>query len=76
MLETLQQINGVLFPEGNNTINLKTNWTKNANYILQYAIDQNNKGNVFPVYGICQGHQLMSYLTSGYDDNILQTITG
>jgi GMP synthase-like glutamine amidotransferase len=65
----------VLFPGGNISININNTWTKGAKFILNYAMEQNNKGNIFPIYAICQGHQLLSYLTSGYDDNILQLVT-
>jgi hypothetical protein len=31
---------------------------------------------VFPVWGTCMGHQLLSYLTSGYDINVLSAVHG
>ncbi len=33
---------------------------------MQYAIQQNDKGNVFPIWGTCLGHQLLGFLTNDY----------
>lgn len=30
-------------------------WTKNADAILNFAKDQNDQGNPFPVFGTCLG---------------------
>jgi gamma-glutamyl hydrolase len=35
--EILPKINGVLFPGGDQDININNIWTQNANYILKYA---------------------------------------
>jgi len=62
----LPKLNGVLFPGGGVEFNINNRWTSNANYILQYAIKQNDNGNVFPVWGTCLGHQLLGFLTNNY----------
>jgi hypothetical protein len=36
--ELLPRINGVLFPGGDIFIDIRSKWTRNADYILQYAI--------------------------------------
>lgn len=51
----LPKLNGVLFPGGGSAIDITNTWTKNADYILKYAIEQNKKGNPFPVWGTCLG---------------------
>lgn len=51
----LSQINGVIFPGGDEAININNLWTQNADYILKYAINQTNSGNQFAVWGICLG---------------------
>ena len=51
----LSKINGVLFTGGGTPIDINNKWTKNADYILKYAISENKKGNVFPVWGTCLG---------------------
>ena len=62
----LPKLNGVLFPGGGVEFDINNRWTSNANYILQYAIQQNDKGNVFPVWGTCLGLQLLGFLTNNY----------
>lgn len=74
----LRKVNGVLFTggAGEDEIHIDNRWVKNANFILQFAIAENKKGNVFPVWGTCLGLELLSYLTSGFDETILQPIRG
>ena len=47
---------------------MSNQWTRNADAILKYAKQQNDKGNVFPIWATCLGFQLMSYLTANYTD--------
>lgn len=72
----LRKVNGILFTggAGEDQIHINNRWVKNANFILQFAINQNKKGRVFPIWGTCLGLELLSYLTSGFDENILQPI--
>lgn len=51
-------------------------WTKNADAILNFAKDQNDQGNPFPVFGTCMGFQLFAYLTSNYNNTILTRVHG
>ena len=51
----LSQINGVLFTGGGTYINIDNHWTQNADYILKYAIEQNRRGNPYPIWGTCLG---------------------
>ena len=51
----LPKINGVLFTGGSQAIDINNKWTKSADYIVKYAINENKKGNVFPVWGTCLG---------------------
>ena len=72
----LPKLNGVLFTGGDVDIDIRYKWTLNADYILKYAISQNDKGNVFPVWGTCLGMQLLAYLTSGYDLKAIAPVRG
>lgn len=74
--DLLPRINGVLFPGGDTDINIKTKWTQNADYIFKYAMEQNKKGNVFPIWGTCLGMQLLAYLTSSYDGGAIAPVRG
>ena len=73
----LRKVNGVLFTggAGEDEITIDNNrWVKNANFILQWAINQNKQGNVFPIWGTCLGFELLTYLTSRFDSSVLQPI--
>lgn len=74
--EILEQINGVLFPGGAMDIDIADVWTKNAEFILEFAKSQNDQGKVFPVWGTCLGHQLLTYLTCGFDGKAIQAVDG
>jgi gamma-glutamyl hydrolase len=39
-------------------------------------MEQNKKGNVFPIWGTCLGMQLLAYLTSGYDGAAIAAVNG
>ena len=72
----LGKINGVLFTGGLMDLDIKNQWTKNADAILKYAKEQNDKGNTFPIWATCLGFQLLAYLTSNYDPNLLTRVHG
>ncbi|XP_064026869.1 gamma-glutamyl hydrolase isoform X3 [Pogoniulus pusillus] len=57
-------INGVLFPGGG--VDLKTSeYSRVAKIFYHKALEANDKGDYFPVWGTCLGHELLTYLTSG-----------
>ena len=55
---------------------MNNQWTRNADAIFKYAQEQNQKGNPFPLFCTCLGFQLISYLSSNYDDSILTAVQG
>jgi gamma-glutamyl hydrolase len=57
-------INGVIFPGGGSDLNATTPLYKSAKYLYDLALDANNRGDYFPILGICQGFQLLSIITS------------
>lgn len=74
--DLLPKLNGILFTGGGTAISIKNKWTQNADYILKWAINENKKGRVFPVWGTCLGWELLAYLTSGYDSKVLSSVRG
>lgn len=64
VLAQLAKVNGVIFPGGMEYIYINRTWTANALTVLQYAIKENDAGRTFPILGLCQGLQMMLYLTS------------
>ena len=74
--DMLSKVNGVLFTGGGIEFNMKNKWTQTADRILKHAMEQNKKGNPYPVWGTCLGFELLAYLTSGYDDKCLSNVRG
>lgn len=67
--QLMQKINGIFFTGGDlDLVDPKTGefhpYTKLANFIYETAIELNEKGVYFPLWGTCQGHQLMMMLES------------
>uniref|UniRef100_A0ACB8FDE4 Uncharacterized protein n=1 Tax=Sphaerodactylus townsendi TaxID=933632 RepID=A0ACB8FDE4_9SAUR len=61
-------INGILYPGGG--VDLKTSeFSRVAKIFYRKALEANERGDYFPVWGTCLGHQLLSYLTCG--ENLL-----
>ncbi len=75
ILRTLEKVSGVVFTGGEELIDKGNRWTSNAGFVLDYAERENRRGRVFPVLGICQGLELMLYLTSDQRPNFLDNIT-
>ncbi|XP_054841164.1 gamma-glutamyl hydrolase [Eublepharis macularius] len=66
--KVFHSINGILYPGGG--VNLKTSeFSRVAKIFYKKALEANERGDYFPVWGTCLGHQLLSYLTSG--ENLL-----
>uniref|UniRef100_K3WYU7 folate gamma-glutamyl hydrolase n=1 Tax=Globisporangium ultimum (strain ATCC 200006 / CBS 805.95 / DAOM BR144) TaxID=431595 RepID=K3WYU7_GLOUD len=57
--EMLPQLNGLLFPGGAATVNDR------AEYLYKLAIDLNDNGTYFPVWGTCLGFEWLVQLTTG-----------
>lgn len=56
-------INGVLFPGGSSDI-ASSSYARTAKIFYDLAIEANNKGDYFPIWGTCLGFQELAYLTS------------
>ena len=72
--ELLSSINGVLFPGGDADI-ANSAYQKNAKMVYDYAIQERNKGKVFPVWGTCLGFQQLAALVAG-SDSVLSLSSG
>jgi gamma-glutamyl hydrolase len=76
LIASLQYINGALFTGGG------ANFTNPDGSMTQFAVAAQaifnesyvaweERGEVWPLWGTCQGHELISFLASGLDNNIL-----
>jgi hypothetical protein len=66
----LPKINGVLFPGGDESIDLTQRWTQNTKFIVEWAMKQNDAGNVFPIWSVCLGYETVAVVTSGNPNNM------
>lgn len=66
----LPKINGVLFPGGDESIDFTQRWTQNAQFILEWAMKENDAGKVFPIWAVCLGYETLAVITSGSTNNM------
>lgn len=68
LISVLDSVNGVLFTGGDASLwefdihandVVFTNFTRRAAFILRYAMHLNDQGVHYPLYGICQGHEII-----------------
>ncbi|XP_075237241.1 gamma-glutamyl hydrolase A-like [Lycorma delicatula] len=62
--ETLSYINGVLIPGGSSIFELKGGFGEATVRVYNIAKQMNNNGEIFPILGICQGMEILSYIGS------------
>ncbi|CAL1542810.1 unnamed protein product [Lymnaea stagnalis] len=67
--QLFKNINGVLFPGGAADINTGP-YYQSGRYLYDLAIQANDKGDYFPIWGTCLGFELMTKLTA--NKNYLQ----
>ena len=58
----LKQVNGVLFPGGSG------DYLAIGEYIFNYAIEENDQGRFFPLWGTCLGYENMAIFASDSGD--------
>lgn len=84
LINIFKTLNGLLLPGGGTNIrernkkNKKRNYTqygKTAKFLIKLAINENKKGNYFPVWGTCLGFELILLSFSG-GKNILNRVFG
>ena len=66
-LTKLSKINGVLFPGGAGDDQYKAK----ARFIYEQAIEMNDKGEFFPLWGICQGFEYLAMFAADEGDSVL-----
>lgn len=61
-----QQTNGLLFPGGDNLLdpNKRTPMMEAAKKLYKMAVDANDRGDFYPIWGTCLGLELLTVLTS------------
>lgn len=75
MHRLFRSINGVILPGGLTDLWLDDPYVLAAKRLIQWATEENEAGEVFPVWGTCLGHQLQMILTANVDFNDLLITT-
>ncbi|EAR86417.1 class I glutamine amidotransferase (macronuclear) [Tetrahymena thermophila SB210] len=76
----MQNINGLILTGGsqlvrNETTKMMSEYGRKVKYLLKKAIEINENGNTFPVYGICNGFSQIVCSMSTNDTNICDVLT-
>ncbi|KAL0871974.1 hypothetical protein ABMA27_004415 [Loxostege sticticalis] len=61
----LERINGVLFPGGATYFNQSHGYADAGQHIYELAMEMNDAGDYFPIFGTCLGFELLIILASG-----------
>lgn len=79
MVYLLDRLNGVLFTGGDSTfVDAQGNPTTIATaleFVVSYVIDQNMEGNYYPLWGTCQGFEVIAMILAR-NFNLLTSCTG
>lgn len=71
--EIMEKSNGIFFQGGSNDLDLSNEFVKKSTFVLNKAIEINNRGIYYPVWGTCQGFELLHMIIS--EDNDILTTT-
>ncbi|XP_028039007.1 gamma-glutamyl hydrolase A-like, partial [Bombyx mandarina] len=63
--ELMKKINGVLIPGGATYFNQSNGYADAGQHIYELAIEMNDAGDYFPIFGTCLGFELLVILASG-----------
>ncbi|KAK9803146.1 hypothetical protein WJX72_001749 [[Myrmecia] bisecta] len=68
-------VNGIIFPGGLTDLWLDDPYVISAKKLHDWAVEENDKGNVFPIWGTCLGHQLLQILAANvnFNDLLIET---
>jgi len=73
-LDTIfSKINAILFPGGGADLSPDTQIFQTGKYVYQKALEANDNGDFFPIFGHCMGFELLALITS-QDPNILSGV--
>lgn len=68
----MTQINGLLFTGGSLNLTAGVPYFDVARRLIEQAMTFNDAGDYFPVWGTCQGFQLLSIYGAGFNSTVLQ----
>lgn len=62
------KINGILLPGGATYFNNTNGYADAGRHIYDIAIEMNDNGDYFPIFGTCLGMELLAVLSAGEDN--------
>ena len=66
LYDMLSKLNGVILPGGDADTNMTTPFMIFQKKVYDWVVDQNMKGNYFPLWGTCQGFETIANAAAGY----------
>jgi len=64
LTKLFNSINGILFTGGSLSLQKNTPYYQTALFLYNLALQANQKGDFFPIWGTCQGFQILSIITA------------
>jgi len=71
LAKLLPKLAGVLFTGGSNYLLKGTKYYETGRTIFEYSLSEGDKGRKFPIFGVCQGYELLSLLVAD-DPTVLE----
>jgi len=66
-------VNGILYPGGGSNTSRGTQLNHAATYLYNLTVEANSQGDYFPMFGHCQGFELLTMIASG-NNTILEPV--
>lgn len=67
----MSSINGLILPGGDVDLSAPAGFAAAAKQLLQIAVQFNDAGDYFPIFGVCQGYELLMFLENNNNHDIL-----
>lgn len=75
LYRVFKSVNGLVFAGGLTWLWLDSPYVITARKLFNWAVEENDKGNPFPIHGTCLGHQLLHILVSNVSRNSMMVET-
>ncbi|CAO1304490.1 unnamed protein product, partial [Diamesa hyperborea] len=67
--DIMSKLNGILLPGGGTYFNQSGGYADAGKHIYDIAIEMNNQGDYFPIWGTCLGFELLTYLSANGNEH-------
>ncbi|KAK9501321.1 hypothetical protein O3M35_012057 [Rhynocoris fuscipes] len=73
--DMVMSLNGIVYPGGDVNLTATTGFARAAKIIFELATELNEKGDNYPILGVCQGMQILAVFTNN-DKDLLRACPG